>query len=85
MKHELIFIVGTHANQSKQKEMGPKTKTSWGFAFSGVFAGSHTTAALQRSEGLGEKSPSGGTYDTVAEYQITLHSRIFSTSVNSKS
>lgn len=56
-KYELIFIVGTHANQSKQKEMGPKTKTRRGFDFDArVFVGSHTTAALQRSAGLGTKA-----------------------------
>lgn len=56
VKYELIFIVGTHANQSKQKETGPKTKTRQGFDFWGVFVGSHATAALQRSEGLGRKA-----------------------------
>lgn len=30
MEHELIFVVGAHANQSKQKEMGPKAKAGWG-------------------------------------------------------
>lgn len=70
----------------KTEGNGSKNKNKLGLChFGGVCGITHTTAALQRSEGLGEKSPSGGTYDTGAEYQISLHSRIFSMSVNSKS
>lgn len=57
VKYELIFIVGTHAQPVKTGGNASKRqKHARALTFRGCWVGSHTTAALQRSEGLERKA-----------------------------